>query len=189
MPPGAAFHLSLEEHVANLRKAGIDWKPPPNDKEKVEEITAPTASSVSHDPVRRGPQNATKRSFNKFKEDGEPHLSEDSESEMMGRGNTSGSKMVATRSTQKADQNSQLRDGEEARLDKEAFKTIRLKKGEKADKDESLTSWNFVVRYAELYVGKTNFPKVVGLALPYPVTGADHGLITLCPSGRTLTRE
>lgn len=170
MPPGATIHLSLEEHIANLQKAGIDWKPPTGSKE-VEEATSPASLSVSWDPDRNKQQNVLKKFPEKAEETmktDEAHWSEESESEMMGRGNASGPK-TTTRAIQRVEPNT-LSEQAEARLKEEAFKDLGLDQGQKADKHESLTSWKFLVRYAELYVGKANFPIVVSLTLLYAVT-------------------
>lgn len=46
------------------------------------------------------------------------------------------------------------------KLHEDVFKDLGLKAGDKADKNESLVPWKFLVRYCELYVGKSNTPIV-----------------------------
>lgn len=47
-----------------------------------------------------------------------------------------------------------------AKLDAEASKDLGLKRGDKAGENLAFVPWKFLIRYAELYVGKTNAPTV-----------------------------
>lgn len=48
----------------------------------------------------------------------------------------------------------------EAELDQIALHNLGLSKGDKSNKNEAFIAWKFLVRYAEMYVGKANNPRV-----------------------------
>lgn len=45
-------------------------------------------------------------------------------------------------------------------LDTEAFKNLGIRRGDQADKNQTFVPWKFLIRYADMFVGKTNTPTV-----------------------------
>lgn len=154
MAPGKNTR-SLEEHVANLAKAGIIWQKPPLNSKTPEQL--PIAS----------PRGSASHSLKQLRPAQTPAASSgsESESEMIGRTCTTNLTGKMERQKKKTvhsgvQKRQAVTPTVATKLDAQAFKDVGLKAGDKAGKYESFVPWRFLTRYCELYVGKTNTPIV-----------------------------
>lgn len=148
---------SLEEYIRRLNLVGVKWqKPSPKPEESIAAALPLTTPLVD----RCGfavPCGTKARAGNKS--------DSESESETIGKNCTTDLTGETTRQCNMAKRGARKRTttvpaGTAAKLDREAFKNQGLKTGDKASKHEVLVPWKFLVRYGELYVGKTNRPNV-----------------------------
>lgn len=148
---------SLEEYIRRLNLVGVKWQKP---SPKPEEPTAAAVPLATPFGARRGfavPCGTKAPAGNSS--------DSESESETIGKncttdltGETTQECNMAKRGARK--QMATIPTGTAAKLDREAFKDLGLKVGDKASKHEVLVPWKFLIRYGELYVGKTNRPTV-----------------------------
>ncbi|KAJ4391400.1 hypothetical protein N0V93_005017 [Gnomoniopsis smithogilvyi] len=148
-------------HIANLAKCGIKWKPPSKQPGPIEasvDETIETSSVSFADPfplTYKGPKRSSRAGRSVPDLPSEP----ESESEMMGHAYQE--KLLAAKKIQTTlPQGPAISRAEAVKLDAEAFGDLGLKIGEKASELETFVPWRFLVRYAELYVGKANTPTV-----------------------------
>ncbi|CAN8097250.1 unnamed protein product [Discula destructiva] len=150
----------LQKRIADLAKCGILWTPPSqrSNATKAEEPAqeSPTQPMLTLDnPVRKGPKHPRRKAS-------VPDLPSEpeSESEMMGSAyNDAIAKVRKMRDSHLA-RNPGISQSEAAKLDDEAPVDLGLKIGEKAANHEHFVPWRFLLRYAELYVGKAHNPTV-----------------------------
>lgn len=143
----------LGELIQRLNMVGLSWqKPPP----KSESTIATTSIPVTCQPKR---SSNTKAAATVSISDTE------SESELIGKscttdltGEIATQKNMAKRGVRKHEATNLPEKAAKPAL--EAFEDLGLKLGDKAAQHEVLVPWKFLMRYAELYVGKTNTPLV-----------------------------
>lgn len=146
----------LEEYIRRLNMVGLNWQKAPPKPEKP--VVATAAVPATCRPKYRSTSKTKAAAASST-------LDSESESEMIGKncttdltGDIAMQKNMAKRGIRK--HKDTISPGMAAKLEREAFKDLGLKLGDEAAKHEVVVPWKFLVRYAELYVGKTNTPIV-----------------------------
>lgn len=161
MAPGDAWkkQVSYDKMVNDLRNVLKDERigtvAPAEPERNPEPKPAPARST------NRGNRRRLRTRTNKAKAKATPHGDPDSDCEMRVVCTTDLTGEIAKEAAKNKENAGRNRSTAMAvKLDAEISKNLCLKRGEKADGDLAFVPWRFLIRYAELYVGKTNTPIV-----------------------------